>query len=111
MVNYLYIHYTDIITNPSSCALLHCYSQCHYGSELAFNITTNKAILNGVSYEETYYISVCAINAIGKEKLQLPHSQMVCDFCTVAYLRVGLGPTKSGGAPPFCWAHLGLLIQ
>ena len=39
------------------------------GSELAFNTTTNKAILNGTSYEETYYISVCAINAIGKGKI------------------------------------------
>ena len=39
------------------------------GSELAFNTTTNKAILNGASYGETYYISVCAINAIGKGKI------------------------------------------
>ena len=39
------------------------------GSELAFNTTTNKAILNEVRYGETYYISVCAINAIGKGKV------------------------------------------
>ena len=37
--------------------------------ELAFNTTTNKAILNGVSYEEIYYISVCGINAISKGKV------------------------------------------
>ena len=36
------------------------------GSELAFNTTTNKAILNKVRYGETYFISVCAVNPIGK---------------------------------------------
>ena len=39
------------------------------GSELAFNTTTNKAILNEASYGETYYISVCGINIIGKGKI------------------------------------------
>ena len=38
------------------------------GGELAFNTTTNKAILNGASYGETYYISICGNNAIGKGK-------------------------------------------
>ena len=55
-----------IITNPSSCALLHNVSD--NGSELAFNTTTNKAILNGARYGGTYYISVCGINIIGKGK-------------------------------------------
>ena len=36
------------------------------GSELAFNTTTNKAILIGARYGETYLISVYAFNAVGK---------------------------------------------
>ena len=46
------------------------------GSELAFNTATNKAILNGASYEESYYISVCAINAIGKETIYIIASSL-----------------------------------
>ena len=38
------------------------------GSELAFNTTTNKAILNGASYGEVYFISVCGVNFVGKGK-------------------------------------------
>ena len=36
------------------------------GSELAFNTTTNEAILNGARYGETYFISVRGVNSIGK---------------------------------------------
>ena len=35
-------------------------------SELAFNTTTNEAVLNEARYGETYFISVCAVNLIGK---------------------------------------------
>ena len=38
------------------------------GSELAFNTTTNEAILNGARYEVTYFISILAVNEIGKGK-------------------------------------------
>ena len=42
------------------------------GSELAFNTTTNKAILKaGSHYRVTYFISVCAVNAVGKGPLEL----------------------------------------
>ena len=41
------------------------------GSELAFNTTTNEAILpNEASYGETYYFSVCAVNDVGKGKVE-----------------------------------------
>ena len=69
---FLYFHHTDIITKPSSCAAttrLLTMSMIMAVHELAFNTTTNKAILNGVSYEEIYYISVCGINAISKGKV------------------------------------------
>ena len=37
------------------------------GSELAFNTTASKAILSEAKYRERiYFISVCAINAVGK---------------------------------------------
>ena len=39
------------------------------GSELAFNTTTNEAILNGARYEVTYFISILVVNSIGKGKL------------------------------------------
>ena len=39
------------------------------GSELAFNTTTNEAILNGARYGEAYFISVCGVNIIGKGKV------------------------------------------
>ena len=38
------------------------------GSELAFNTTTNEAILNGARYGEMYFISVHGVNLIGKGK-------------------------------------------
>ena len=38
------------------------------GSELAFNSTASKAILNGASYGEVYFISVCGVTLLAKEK-------------------------------------------
>ena len=43
------------------------------GSELEFNTTTNEAVLNEAKYGETYFISVCAVNLIGKGRIQFNH--------------------------------------
>ena len=70
----LFIHflYLQLPPSPTHLPVLY-YTVTHNisdnGSELAFNTTTNRAILNEVRYGETYYISVCAINAIGKGKV------------------------------------------
>ena len=68
-IHFLYLQPPQSPTHPPVLYYTVTHNISDNGSELAFNTTTNKTILNGASYGEIYYISVFAINAIGKGKV------------------------------------------
>ena len=66
----IFLHQAPSLTHPPVLYYTVTHNVSDNGSELAFN-TTNKAILNGASYGEAYFISICGVNLIGKGKLAI----------------------------------------
>ena len=62
----LFLHQPPSPTHPPVLYYTVTHNVSDNGSELAFNTTTNKAVLNEARYGERYFISVCAVNLIGK---------------------------------------------
>ena len=61
------LHQPPSPTHPPVLYYIVTHNVSDNGSELAFRTTTNEVVLNEAKINmETYYISVCANNAIGK---------------------------------------------